>query len=77
VSVSRKMTKKYLLDVAERAVATYLQTVIGLLLVADGLDIDKVTAIMVAGIPAALSVLKSALAGLYGNTDSASLHAKV
>lgn len=60
-------TKKQLLDILERAAATYVQTFAGLIAVAnmgvDALsDLSTVKTCAVAAAPAALSVLKSALA---------------
>lgn len=66
-------TKKFITDVAERAVATYVEVVIGLLLVAGPLDLEKVEVALVAAIPAALSVIKSALASRLGEKGTASL----
>lgn len=66
-----------LADLIERAVATYVQVVIGLLLAgfADVQVVDRLSVLRtaaVAAIPAGLSVVKSGLAGLYGNKDSVS-----
>ena len=64
-------------DLAERAIATYVQTFIGLLIVAWGTTVDlaAVQAAAVAAVPAALSVVKSALAEKYapGTVSPASL----
>lgn len=65
--------RKFLIDTAERAVATYVEVVIGLLLVAGPLDLDKVEVALVGAIPAALSVIKSAIASRLGNKGDASL----
>lgn len=64
---------KFLKDTAERATATYVEVVIGLLLVAGPLDLDKIEVALVAAIPAALAVVKAALASRVGAKDSASL----
>ena len=58
------MNKAFFLDLAERAVATYVQVFLGLLIAAGttGFDLAAIQAAAVAAIPAALSVLKSALA---------------
>lgn len=69
---------KFWRDLAERAVATYVEALIGLLLAsatfAEGtIDLSVIQTAIVAAIPAALSVIKSSLAPLRGNTDSASL----
>jgi di/tricarboxylate transporter len=63
-------------DIAERTVATYLQALIGLLLAAnwvDGINLSFVQSAAVAAIPAALAVVKGALAQFVGNPDTASL----
>lgn len=65
--------KKFLVDTAERAVATYVEVVIGLLLVAGPLDLDKVEVALVAALPAALSVVKSAIASRYGARGDAAM----
>lgn len=72
------MTRKFLADLAERAIATYAETLIGLLLAsATGAhqvaDMSSVAKLALAAVPAALSVVKSGLATLHGSTDSASL----
>lgn len=61
------LNKTQITDVLERALATYLQTVVGLLGAAtfgvDALsDLGTVKACLVGGIPAGLSVVKSYLA---------------
>lgn len=61
------LNKTQITDVLERALATYLQTVVGLLGAAtfgvDALsDLGTVKACLVGGIPAGLSVIKSYLA---------------
>lgn len=73
------LNKNQINDVLERAVATYLQTVVGLLSAASfGVeelsDLGTVKSLLVAGIPAALSVVKGALAAAlpYGD-ESASV----
>lgn len=65
--------KRFLIDTAERAVATYVEVVIGLLLVAGQLDLDKIEVALVAAIPAALAVVKAAIASRLGSSDSAAL----
>lgn len=67
------MTRKFLLDVAERAVATYAQCFVGLLLVSGATNLDAISTALVAAIPAALSVVKSALASHYGEKGTAAL----
>lgn len=67
------MNRKFFTDLLERTVATYVEVVIGLLLVAGPLDLDKIEVSLVAAIPAALAVVKSALASRVGNKGDASL----
>ena len=52
-------------DLAERAIATYVQTFVGLLIAGAVISVDTVQAAAVAAIPAALSVVKSVLAERY------------
>lgn len=73
------ISKRYIVDLVERTVATYLETFIGLL-IASGLDVAApltrmavVEKAAVAALPAALAVVKSGLARLRGNGDSASM----
>lgn len=65
--------RKFLIDVSERAIATYIEVVIGLLLVAGPLNLDKVEVALVAAIPAALAVVKAAIASRLGEKGTASL----
>ena len=65
--------RRFLIDTAERAVATYVEVVIGLLLVAGPLNLDKVEVALVAAIPAGLAVVKAAIASRLGHSDSAAL----
>ncbi len=72
----------YWKDVIERALATYLETFIGLLVAAntfaDGtVDWSVIQTAAVAAIPAVLSVAKSTVAQWRGNPDSASLTKQV
>ena len=59
------MSKLFLRDLAERAIATYLQSFIGLLIVSGVTDLQAIQTAAVAAIPAALSVIKSVLAQRY------------
>ncbi|KOG88895.1 hypothetical protein ADK38_17260 [Streptomyces varsoviensis] len=64
---------RLLLDIAERTVAAYVTTLVGLLL-ADGFDLTSIPALKaaaIAALPAALSVLKGAIGGLAGDKASA------
>lgn len=67
------MSRKFLVDLAERVVATYIQSFLGLLLVADAIDIGAVKAALVAAAPAALAVVKGVLAKRLGDPESASV----
>lgn len=69
------MTREFLLGVAERAGASYLYAVITFVLV-DGFDFASLSAwkvALLAAVPAALSVLKSAASRYFGDPDSGSL----
>lgn len=59
------MDKTFLADLAERAIATYIQTLLGLLIVSGVTDFSVVLTAAVAAIPAGLSVIKSVLAERY------------
>ncbi len=67
------MTKTFLRDLTERVVFTYVEVFIGLLLVAGPLDIDAIEVALVAAIPAALAVVKGALASQVGKRGTAAL----
>jgi hypothetical protein len=73
------MNRRYLLDLAERTAATYVETLCGLLIVgwADwtsvGDALDFGTSAAVAAVPAALAVVKGGLARLRGDKQEASL----
>jgi 3-hydroxy-3-methylglutaryl CoA synthase len=62
-------------DMAERAISTYVQTFLGLLIASTTLDLKVIQSAAVAAIPAALSVVKSILAEKYvpGTVSPASL----
>ncbi|MFJ3793911.1 holin [Kitasatospora sp. NPDC090091] len=66
---------KYLLDLAERTLATYVVTLLGLLTASgfDLTDLGAMRAAAIAAIPAALSLVKGALATLVGDPNSAAL----
>ncbi|GHF38219.1 hypothetical protein GCM10010218_19190 [Streptomyces mashuensis] len=62
-----------LLDIAERTLAAYITTFVGLLL-ADGFDLTSISAIKaaaIAALPAALSVVKGAIGSRFGDRTSA------
>ena len=65
--------KKFLVDTAERVVATYLETLVGLLIVAGPLNLDAFEVAAVSALPAAAAVLKACLASRFGAKDSAAL----
>lgn len=63
--------RTWIVDTVERVVATYVEVLIGLLIVADAIDISAAKAAAVAALPAALTVLKSAIATRFGRQDTA------
>lgn len=65
---------KFFLDLLERAVFTYVETLLGLLIVVgtDTLDVSKAKAAAIAAIPAGLSVIKSGLSAMIGTPGTAS-----
>ncbi|MFC5724330.1 holin [Streptomyces gamaensis] len=67
------MDKKVLVDIAERTLAAYVTTFLGLIL-ADGFDLTSVPALKaaaIAALPAALSVIKGAVGSRFGDKGSA------
>lgn len=72
---------KLFVDIAERAFFTWMETFIGLLLVSNvfsgteaGTAIAKLHTVLVlaaSAVPAALTVIKGAIASLFGNRDTA------
>ncbi len=67
------MSSKVLADIAERTLAAYVTTFLGLL-IADGANLASVSAVKaaaIAAIPAALSVIKGAIGSRFGDKDSA------
>lgn len=68
-----KFTKQWVVDTLERTVATYLEVLFGLLIAqwtTDKLDLSLLATAALAAVPAALTVLKSAVAELKGGTVS-------
>ncbi|MGW1074065.1 holin [Streptomyces sp. NPDC002537] len=66
-------SKKLLVDIAERTLAAYVTTFIGLI-IADGFDLTSVSALKaaaIASLPAALSVIKGAIGSRFGDSGSA------
>ncbi|MEV5240848.1 holin [Streptomyces cinnamoneus] len=65
--------RQVLLDIAERTLAAYVTTFLGLL-IADGFDLTSVSAIKaaaIAALPAALSVIKGAIGSRFGDKGTA------
>ena len=73
------MTRKYLTDLAERTIATYIETLAGLLIAgwadftsaSDFLDVG--TSAAIAAVPAALAIVKGGFAKARGDREDASL----
>lgn len=67
------MNRKVFLDIAERTLAAYVTTFLGII-IADGFDLTSISALKaaaVAALPAALSVIKGAIGSRFGDKDSA------
>lgn len=64
-------------DLAERVLSAYVTTFVGLMAVSSSLNLDALKVAAIASVPAALSILKGALASRVGNPDSASLDPRV
>ena len=76
------MTARFLRDLVERVISTYVQTFLGLLLASgfavDGVvDLSLVVKAAVAALPAALSLVKGLVARSVGDKESASLASPV
>lgn len=68
------MTKKFVVDLVERTASTYVEVLIGLLIASKvTLDISVLKTSAIAAIPAALAVLKGALAKKVGDSDTAAV----
>lgn len=68
-----KFTKTWLIDTLERTLATYLEVLVGLLIAqwaSDKIDLTLLSTAALAAVPAALAVLKSAIAELRPGTVS-------
>jgi hypothetical protein len=65
---------RFFLDLFERALFTYVETLLGLLIATgtDVLDLSKAKAAAIAAIPAGLSVVKSGLSSMVGTPGTAS-----
>lgn len=76
------MAKRFVVDFAERVVATYVEVFLGLL-IASWASVPEVGALSVletaavAAIPTALAALKALVAKYRGNGESASLSTQV
>lgn len=70
------MTKTKILDIAERAGWTYVQAFVGFLIASEiWTAVDRIGVLKGAAgaaLPAALAVIKGAVAGLFGNKATAS-----
>ena len=66
-------TRQWFKDMAERALATFVQAFLAIIIASETLNVSTLKAAMVAGIAAVLSAVKSALATKVGNPSSASL----
>jgi len=70
-------SKKYLRDVAERALSTFLGTFIAALASSDLTDVSQWQAAAIGGLSAALTLLKGAAARWVGDKETASLSRKI
>lgn len=69
--------KRYLTDLAERAVVAFVEGTLAGVTVAAVSNVDMWVAAVSGGAAAALSVLKSSIATRVGNPESASLSKKI
>lgn len=67
----------FLVDLAERAIATYVEAFLGLLIVSGVTDLSTLRTAAVAAVPAGLSVVKAGLARLIGDRESASMSPEI
>lgn len=76
-------SKRYLTDLAERTLATFGETFLGLVIVGwsdVSTPVNRMAVVekaAIAAVPAALAVLKAGVAKLRGNGDSASIAVNV
>lgn len=63
----------FVADLAERAVATYLESLVAFLAVADQIGVSTLASAGLAAIPAGLAVIKGGLARFLGDRESAAL----
>lgn len=68
--VALTTTREYMLDLAERSAATFIQTALGVIVATGGFGIDVLKAALVAG---GLAVAKAIVARYKGDPESASL----
>jgi choline-glycine betaine transporter len=66
-------SRTFLLDAAERVFWTYVQALLGLLLVSGVTSLDALQSAAIAAIPAALAALKAIIATRFGDPESAAL----
>jgi hypothetical protein len=65
--------KQFLFATLERAVSTYVEAVLALVVVSGPLNLDTVEVALVSALPAAFAVIKAALASRVGRKGSAAL----
>lgn len=67
------MSKQFVIDAVERVVVTFIEAVVGVLILSGTLDLSTGKKALTAGVIAALSAVKALGAKFIGNKDSASL----
>ena len=72
-----KLTRAWLLDASERVLATAIISFLSALLISTDVSFAAVSSAAVAGLAAALTVLKTLLASQIGDPNSASLFPSV
>lgn len=72
-ALARRARKRFVVDLVERVVATYVETFVGLLMVSGVTNLSTARTAAVAALPTALAVVKGAAAKFVGSRDSASL----
>lgn len=70
-------TTAWFRDMFERALATFLEGLLAVLTVGTTINVSTLQAAGVAGLMAALAVVKASLATLYGDKGTASLDPKL
>jgi len=66
-------SKRFLRDAGERVLATFLEAAAGSVILSGALNLDVAKAAGLAGVLAALTVVKSLLARFLGDRESASV----